>query len=89
MLTAFTIHLFHVEKFFVAFLRLSQRAFWPKRFSCQLAVFSAIQKNFSSCFTRLFLSFWDKAPARATPTDFLLSKLTLETKQKIRDSQAD
>ena len=34
VLTALTIHLFKVEKFFVAFLRGSQRAFWPKRFLC-------------------------------------------------------
>ena len=34
VLTAFTIHLFNVEKIFVAFLRVSQRAFWPKRFVC-------------------------------------------------------
>ena len=33
-LTALTIHLFNVEKTFVAFLRVSQRAFWPKRFVC-------------------------------------------------------
>ena len=30
--TALTIHLFNVEKVFVAFLPVSQRAFWPKRF---------------------------------------------------------
>ena len=29
MFTALNIHLFHVEKLFVAFLRISQRAFWP------------------------------------------------------------
>ena len=34
VLTAWTIQLFHVEKFSVAFLRNSQRAFWPKRFLC-------------------------------------------------------
>ena len=34
MLTALTIHIFHVEKFFVAFLGVSQRAPWPKRFFC-------------------------------------------------------
>ena len=34
VLTALTIHLFNVEKIFVAFLRVSQRAFWPKRFVC-------------------------------------------------------
>ena len=62
MLTALTIHLFHVAKFFVAFLRVSQRAFWPKRFLCPLALFSAIQK----IFTYLFISFWDRGPARAT-----------------------
>ena len=32
MLTALSIHLFNVENIFVAFLRVSQRAFWPKRF---------------------------------------------------------
>ena len=47
MLTALTIYLFHVAKFFVAFLRFSQRAFWPKRFLCPLALFSAIQKIFT------------------------------------------
>ena len=54
VLTALTIHLFKVEKFFVAFLRVSQRAFWPKRFLCYLAFFSAIQKVFSCCFTLLY-----------------------------------
>ena len=34
VVTALTIHLFHVEKFLVAFLRVSQRAFSPKRFLC-------------------------------------------------------
>ena len=34
VLMALTIHLFHVESFFVALLRVSQRAFWPKRFLC-------------------------------------------------------
>ena len=34
VLTALTIHLFNVEIIFVAFLRVSQRAFWPKRFLC-------------------------------------------------------
>ena len=66
MLTALTIHLFHVEKCFLPFLRVSQRDFWPKRFLCQLAFFSAIQKVFSSWFTNLFFSFWDRTPARAT-----------------------
>ena len=42
VLTALTIHLFKDEKIFVAFLRLSQRAFCPKRFLCYLALFSAI-----------------------------------------------
>ena len=51
--TALTIHLFKVEKFCVAFLRVSQRAFWPKCFLCYLAFFSAIQKFFSCCFTLL------------------------------------
>ena len=55
VLTAFTIHLFTVAKFFVAFLRVSQRAFWPKHFLCYLALFSAIQKMFSCCFTRLYI----------------------------------
>ena len=40
--TALTIHLFHVEKFLVAFLRVSQRAFRPKRFLFQLPLISAI-----------------------------------------------
>ena len=31
MLTALTIHLIHVENIFVAFLRVLQRAFWPKQ----------------------------------------------------------
>ena len=53
VLTALTIHLFKVEKCFVAFLRVSQRAFWPKCFLCYLASFSAIQKIFSCCFTLL------------------------------------
>ena len=65
MLTALTIHLFHVKNFFVAFLRVSQRAFWRKRFLCELALFSAIHKIFSSWFTHLFISFWDRTPARA------------------------
>ena len=34
VLTALTVHLFKVEKLSVAFLRVSQRAFWPKRFLC-------------------------------------------------------
>ena len=34
VLTALTIHLFKVKNFSVAFLRVSQRAFWPKRFLC-------------------------------------------------------
>ena len=34
MLAALTIHLFKVKRFSVAFLRGSQRAFWPKRFLC-------------------------------------------------------
>ena len=34
VVTALTIHLSHVKKFLVAFLRVSQRAFWPKRFLC-------------------------------------------------------
>ena len=32
VLTASTLYLFKVEIFFVAFLRVSQRAFWHKRF---------------------------------------------------------
>ena len=32
VLTALTIHLFKVKIFSVAFLRVSQRALWPKRF---------------------------------------------------------
>ena len=32
--TALTIYLFHVEKFIVALLRVSQRAVLPKRFLC-------------------------------------------------------
>ena len=32
--TVLTIQLFYVEKCFVAFLRVSQRAFWPNRFLC-------------------------------------------------------
>ena len=32
VLTALTIYLFEIETFFVAFLRVSQRAIWPKRF---------------------------------------------------------
>ena len=31
VLTALTFHLFKVDKFSVAFLSVSQRAFWPKR----------------------------------------------------------
>ena len=42
VLTALTIHLFKVEKLSVAFLRVSQRVFWLKRFLCCLALFSAI-----------------------------------------------
>ena len=34
VLTALTIHLIHVEKFSIAFIRVSQRAFWPKCFLC-------------------------------------------------------
>ena len=34
VLTALTIHLFNIETFFVAFLRVSQSTFWPKRFFC-------------------------------------------------------
>ena len=50
---ALTMHLCKVEMFFVAFLCVSQRAFRPKRFLCYSAVFSAIQKLFSCCFTIL------------------------------------
>ena len=46
MLAALTIHLFHVEKFFVAFLRVSQRAFWPKRFLCELAFFFSYSEDY-------------------------------------------
>ena len=53
VLTALTIHLSKVETFFLAFLRVSQCAFWPKRFLCYLSLFSAIQKIFSCCFTLL------------------------------------
>ena len=42
VLTALTIHLFYVENFFVAFLRVTQRAFWPRRFLCYLPLTSAI-----------------------------------------------
>ena len=34
VLTALGIHLFQVQKFSVTFLRVLQRAFWPKRFLC-------------------------------------------------------
>ena len=34
VLTALTIHLFEVKSFSIAFLRVSQRGFWPKRFLC-------------------------------------------------------
>ena len=34
VLTASTIHVFKVEKNFVSFLRVLQRAFWPTRFLC-------------------------------------------------------
>ena len=34
VLTSLTIHLFKVKEFSVAFLRVSQRASWPKRFLC-------------------------------------------------------
>ena len=65
VLTALTIHLFHVQEFFVAFLRVLQRAFWPERFLSELALFSAIQNVFSSWFTLRFISFWDRTRARA------------------------
>ena len=32
--TALTIHIFLLKTFFVAVLRVLQRAFWPKRFLC-------------------------------------------------------
>ena len=41
VLTALTIHVSKVEKRFIAFLRVSQRDFYPKRFLCYLALFSA------------------------------------------------
>ena len=34
LLTVLIIHLFDVKTVFVAFLRVSHRAFWPKRFLC-------------------------------------------------------
>ena len=34
VLTALSIHLLRVKNFSVAFSRVSQRAFWPKRFLC-------------------------------------------------------
>ena len=52
VLTALTIHLFHVENFFVAFLRVSQRAFWSKRFLCYLPRHSKI--FWGVCLTSLF-----------------------------------
>ena len=64
MLLALNIHLFKVENIFVAFLRLSHRAFWPKRFYCYLALFSATQNIFLCRFTLLFFSFWRDASAR-------------------------
>ena len=42
VLTAFTIHLFKVETFVVAFLRVSQHVFCPKRFLCYVALFLAM-----------------------------------------------
>ena len=54
VLTALTIQLFEVEKFSVAFLRLSQCAFWPKNSLFYLTLFSAIQKPFSCSFSLLF-----------------------------------
>ena len=54
MLTALTIHLFHVEKFFVAFLRVSQRAFWPKRFLMLITFNFSYLENF---FVVFYLSF--------------------------------
>ena len=61
MLTALTIHLFKVDKFLVAFLHVSHRAFWPKRFLCYLAFFSAIQKVFRVVLPYLYFSFWRDA----------------------------
>ena len=54
MLTALTIHLFHVEKFFVPFLRLSQRAFWLK---CLLLLISFFFSYSESVFVVFYLSF--------------------------------
>ena len=42
VLTVLTTHFFQVENFFVASLRVSQRAFCRKRYLCYLALFSAI-----------------------------------------------
>ena len=88
IVTALTIHILHVEKFLVAFLRVSQRAFRPKRFLFQLSLISAIQKVFSSCFTYLLISFWRQAPARTNknPPDrgrFGTARIKLKPNPKI------
>ena len=54
MLTALTIHLLHVENFFVAFLRVSQRAFWPKPFSMLTSFIFSYSENL---FVVFYLSF--------------------------------
>ena len=51
---ALTIHLFDVERVFVAFLRVSQRAFWPKRFFMLISFFFSYSENF---FVVFYLSF--------------------------------
>ena len=68
VLTALTIHLFQAKTSFVAFQRVSQRAFLPSHFLCSLALFSTIQKVFSSCFTHCFISIGQQGAARATFT---------------------
>ena len=74
VLTALTIHLLKVKKFFVAFLPVLQRAFWPKRFLCFLALFSAIQEILSCCFTLLFFFFLTRRQHARCSLSFCLSE---------------
>ena len=55
VLTALTIHLFKVKKLFVPFLRVSQRAFCPKRF---FILFSFIFSYLENLFVLFYLSFY-------------------------------
>ena len=90
MLTALTIHLFLVEKFFIAFLRVLQRAFWPKRF---LLLITFILSYSESCFV-VFCRFFfvpgqdPSARERSPPKPFPVAQSTLLFSSQVREESA-